>query len=137
MLKYLHKTNKEKIMDCLFCNYKKEDYIAENNLCFAIYDKFPVNEGHVLIIPKRHFQNYFDATEEEIKAMYSLSKEIKEILDEKYNPDGYNIGVNVGFYGGQTIMHLHMHIIPRYKGDIENPRGGIRRIKEQLVFYNG
>lgn len=124
-------------MDCLFCNYKKEDYIAENSLCFAIYDKFPVNEGHVLIIPKRHFNNYFDATEEEIKSMYKLSHKVKSILDKKYKPDGYNIGVNVGYYGGQTIMHLHTHIIPRYKGDIEDPRDGVRRIKKQLVFYNG
>lgn len=69
--------------------------------------------------------------------MYKLSHKVKSILDKKYKPDGYNIGVNVGYYGGQTIMHLHMHIIPRYKGDIEDPRGGVRRIKKQLVFYNG
>ena len=124
-------------MECLFCNYNKEEYITENKLCFAIYDKFPVNKGHVLIIPKRHFNDYFEATIEEVKAMNELTHEIKSILDERFKPDGYNIGANVGFYGGQTIMHLHLHIIPRYKDDIEDPRGGIRRIKEQLVFYNG
>lgn len=124
-------------MSCIFCEYSKEEYIAENDLCFAIFDKFPVNEGHALIIPKRHFQNYFDATKEEIAAMYDLSHEIKKIIDDKYRPDGYNVGVNVNHEGGQTIMHLHMHIIPRYKGDIEDPRGGIRRIKRQLVFYAG
>lgn len=124
-------------MSCIFCEYDKEEYIAENDLCFAIFDKFPVNEGHTLIIPKRHFQNYFDATKEEIAAMYDLSQEVKKIIDDKYRPDGYNVGVNVNHEGGQTIMHLHMHIIPRYKGDIEDPRGGIRRIKRQLVFYAG
>ncbi|AIY82715.1 HIT domain protein [Clostridium baratii str. Sullivan] len=124
-------------MSCIFCEYSKEEYIAENDLCFAIFDKFPVNEGHTLIIPKRHFQNYFDATKEEIAAMYDLSHEVKKIIDDKYSPDGYNVGVNVNHEGGQTIMHLHMHIIPRYKGDIEDPRGGIRRIKRQLVFYAG
>lgn len=124
-------------MSCIFCEYCKEEYIAENDLCFAIFDKFPVNEGHALIIPKRHFQNYFDATKEEITAMYDLSHEVEKIIDKKYSPDGYNVGVNVNHEGGQTIMHLHMHIIPRYKGDIEDPRGGIRRIKRQLVFYAG
>lgn len=124
-------------MSCIFCEYDKEEYIAENDLCFAIFDKFPVNEGHALIIPKRHFSNYFDATKEEIAAIYDLSHEVKKIIDDKYSPDGYNIGVNVNHEGGQTIMHLHMHIIPRYKGDIEDPRGGIRRIKRQLVFYAG
>lgn len=124
-------------MSCIFCEYDKEKYIAENDLCFAIFDKFPVNEGHALIIPKRHFSNYFDATKEEITAIYDLSHEVKKIIDDKYSPDGYNVGVNVNYEGGQTIMHLHMHLIPRYKGDIEDPRGGIRRIKRQLVFYAG
>lgn len=124
-------------MSCIFCEYSKEKYIAENDLCFAIFDKFPVNEGHTLIIPKRHFSNYFDATKEEVAAMYDLSQEVKKLIDKKYSPDGYNVGVNVNHEGGQTIMHLHMHIIPRYKGDIEDPRGGIRRIKRQLVFYAG
>lgn len=123
--------------DCLFCNYDKKEYIAENEMGFAIFDNFPVNEGHALIIPKRHFQNFFDANEEEIKGLYSLLHEVKEIVDEKYSPTGYNVGVNVGYDGGQTIMHLHIHLIPRYKGDVENPRGGIRKFKKELVPYNG
>ncbi len=122
-------------MSCIFCEYNKKDYILENELSYAIYDKFPVNKGHVLIISKRHFQSFFEATEEEIKAMYSLSHEVKKILDKEFNPDGYNIGINVGLTAGQTVMHLHMHIIPRYKGDIDNPRGGIRNIKVPLVEY--
>lgn len=124
-------------MECIFCSYPKENYIAENELAFAVFDKFPVNEGHILVIPKRHFENYFDATEEEIIAIFELTKECRNILEEKYNPDGYNIGVNVNYAGGQTIMHLHQHIIPRYQGDVENPRGGLRKLKPNLVEYNG
>ncbi len=124
-------------MDCLFCNYDKQAYIAENNLAFAIFDNFPVNEGHALIIPKRHFADFFEATEEEIAALYRLLHEVKQIVDQKYSPDGYNVGINVGYDAGQTIMHLHIHLIPRYKGDVENPRGGIRHLKKELVPYDG
>ncbi|WBW96358.1 HIT family protein [Oceanirhabdus sp. W0125-5] len=124
-------------MDCLFCNYDKTKYIAENTYGFAIYDQFPVNKGHALIIPNRHFESYFEATHEEITGLYALMNDVKEIIDEEFSPDGYNIGVNVGECGGQTIMHLHMHLIPRYKGDVENPRGGVRKLKKELVPYDG
>ena len=123
--------------DCIFCKYNKSEIIVENKLAFAIMDKFPVNEGHTLIIPKRHFANFFEATEEEIKAIYSLMHEVKEMLDIQYEPAGYNAGINIGYYAGQTIMHLHVHLIPRYKGDVENPRGGIRHLKKALVEYDG
>ena len=124
-------------MSCIFCDYKKDEYIAENELAFAIYDKFPVNKGHALIIPKRHFETFFEATEEEIKAIYSLLHQVKKIIDSELKPAGYNVGINVGYYAGQTVMHLHVHLIPRYKGDVENPRGGVRNIKEALVRYDG
>ncbi|MCF0149512.1 MAG: HIT family protein [Clostridium sp.] len=122
---------------CIFCNYNEKEKVAENHLAFAIYDNFPVNEGHVLIIPKRHFSSFLEATEEEVLAIYDLIHKVKGILDNKYNPTGYNIGINIGEDAGQTIMHLHVHIIPRYKGDIDNPRGGIRKFKKELVPYNG
>lgn len=122
--------------ECVFCNYSKSEIIAENKLAFAIMDKFPVNDGHTLIIPKRHFKSFFEATEEEIKAIYSLMHEVKEMLDIQYEPVGYNIGINVGYYAGQTVMHLHVHLIPRYKYDVQNPRGGIRNFKTALVDYN-
>ncbi|WP_207208041.1 HIT family protein [Xylanivirga thermophila] len=125
---------------CILCdiyNKNKEKVIAENELSFAIYDNFPVNEGHTLILPKRHFDNFFDATQEEINQIYSLIHICKENIDEKYKPTGYNIGVNVGYDGGQTIWHVHIHMIPQYKGDVKNPRGGIRRIKPELVYYEG
>lgn len=124
-------------MNCLFCNLSKEEYIAENDYGYAVYDKFPVNKGHALIIPKRHFESYFEATHEEITALYALMNDVKEIIDEELAPDGYNVGVNVGEDAGQSIMHLHMHLIPRYKGDIDNPRGGVRKLKKELVPYDG
>ncbi|MCC3145139.1 HIT family protein [Halanaerobium sp. Z-7514] len=124
-------------MGCIFCEYNKSDYIVENELAFAIYDNFPVNKGHILVIPKRHFSSYFEAETAEIEAIFELTKKCKNILDENYNPDGYNIGVNINYAGGQTIMHLHQHIIPRYKGDVENPRGGIRKLMPNLVEYDG
>jgi diadenosine tetraphosphate (Ap4A) HIT family hydrolase len=126
-------------MNCIFCDYydSKDEIIAENRFAFAVMDKFPVNEGHTLIVPKRHFQNLFEASEDEIKAIYSLMHEVKEMLDIQYEPDGYNVGVNVGYHAGQTIMHLHVHLIPRYRGDVENPRGGVRNLKKALVPYDG
>jgi diadenosine tetraphosphate (Ap4A) HIT family hydrolase len=126
-------------MNCIFCDYydSKDGIIAENRFAFAVMDKFPVNEGHTLIVPKRHFQNLFEASEDEIKAIYSLMHEVKEMLDIQYEPDGYNVGVNVGYHAGQTIMHLHIHLIPRYRGDVENPRGGVRNLKKALVPYEG
>lgn len=121
--------------ECAFCIMRDQDLICKNELARAIYDKFPVNEGHVLIIPKRHIASLFEATPEEIIAMSELVFQVKTIIDKKYNPDGYNIGVNVGATAGQTIFHLHVHIIPRYKGDVPDPRGGIRRIKKSVVPY--
>ena len=122
--------------DCLFCDYEKLEIIAENQFAFAILDKYPVNEGHTLIIPKRHFKSFFEADENEIKAIYSLLHEVKEMLDIQYEPSGYNIGVNEGYYAGQTIAHLHVHLIPRYKGDVESPRGGIINFKRALLEYD-
>lgn len=124
-------------MDCIFCNREKFHIIAENELSYAIYDKYPVNLGHVLMMPKRHFKSFFEATEEEVLSIYKLIHKCKKILDEKYKPTGYNIGVNINESAGQTIMQLHVHIIPRYDGDVEDPRGGIRNLKPQLVPYKG
>ena len=117
-------------MKCIFCDFKndKDKVVLGNDLAYAIFDGFPVNEGHMLIIPKRHAETYFDLTEEEIKSMNELAFEVKKLLDSKYHPDGYNIGLNCGEYAGQTIFHCHMHIIPRYKGDTPIPRGGVRNI---------
>lgn len=124
-------------MECIFCDIKKNDYIFDNELAFAIYDKFPVNKGHILIIPKRHFSDFFETTENEILFIYKLLDQCKDLLDEKLKPDGYNIGINVGKEAGQSIFHLHVHLIPRYTGDVETERlkGGIRNFKEAIVKY--
>ncbi|MGE5404452.1 MAG: HIT family protein [Candidatus Saccharibacteria bacterium] len=114
-------------MDCRFCNFN-EIIIAANELAFAVYDKYPVTEGHILVIPKRHVASYFDTSIEERTAIDELLNECKRILDEKYQPDGYNIGINCGEAAGQTIFHVHVHLIPRYIGDVGNPRGGVRGI---------
>lgn len=113
---------------CTFCNLPQSEKIAESDLCFAMFDGFPVSKGHVLIIPKRHVADYFDLTDEEVMAMQHMMKEIKERLDEEFSPDGYNVGVNVNEAAGQTVFHVHMHLIPRYRGDVENPRGGVRGV---------
>lgn len=121
--------------DCIFCRQPETEVICENELARAFFDKFPVNEGHVLITPKRHAETFFDATKEELAAINQLIFKVKKILDERYSPDGYNIGVNVNCAGGQTIFHLHVHVIPRYEGDVEDPRGGVRKIKPNLIPY--
>lgn len=120
---------------CIFCNIPSEKIIAENELAAAFFDNYPVNRGHVLVITKRHVETFFDATLEEMDAVNRLIIEVKDMLDQRFQPDGYNIGVNVGTAAGQTIFHLHVHVIPRYSGDIPNPRGGIRRIIKSLVPY--
>lgn len=120
---------------CPFCHLSSNQILLENELAVAFFDKYPVQEGHLLIIPKRHAETYFHATSEEIIAMDQLARQGRDMLQEKYKPQGYNLGVNVGYYGGQTVMHLHLHLIPRYKGDMADPRGGIRKAIPNLVPY--
>jgi diadenosine tetraphosphate (Ap4A) HIT family hydrolase len=116
-------------LNCIFCNTDfVREIIAESAIAYAIYDKFPVNDGHVLIIPKRHCSNYFDLTfKEQVECILMLNK-VKDIVSAKFNPSGYNVGINVGEKAGQTVHHVHIHLIPRYKGDVEDPRGGIRGV---------
>ena len=86
------------------------------------------NKGHILSVPQRHISSYFEATPEEVLAIDELISRVKTIFDKRYKPDGCNVGVNVGAAAGQTVFHLHVHVIPRYQGDVPDPRGGIRRI---------
>lgn len=120
---------------CIFCNIPSEKMIAENDMCFAIKDEFPVSDGHVLIIPKRHVAGYFDLTGEEVAAMQTMMKDLKSSLDDEFSPDGYNIGVNVNAAAGQTVFHVHMHLIPRYIGDVSDPRGGVRGVISEKQKY--
>ncbi|MDI6881086.1 MAG: HIT family protein [Desulfitobacteriaceae bacterium] len=119
--------------DCIFCSIPETEILAENELALAFWDKFPSNEGHTLIVPKRHVASLFEATTEEMTSIWELLREVKRKLDERFAPDGYNVGVNVGEAAGQTVLHLHVHVIPRYQGDVPDPRGGIRRLKKSLV----
>ena len=112
---------------CPFCFIDRE-VIASSDLCFSIYDNYPVNKGHVLVIPYRHVPDYFDLSEDEIDSIWKQVNEVKNILDRKFEPDGYNIGLNVRRAAGQTIDHVHIHVIPRYKGDMEDPTGGVRHV---------
>jgi diadenosine tetraphosphate (Ap4A) HIT family hydrolase len=114
--------------DCPFCDRSAFKILAENDLTFVIPDKYPVSKGHTLIISKRHFESYFEATEEERGALEAALFAMKGRLDEEYHPQGYNIGVNVGLAAGQTIMHVHIHLIPRYTGDVSDAWGGVRNL---------
>jgi diadenosine tetraphosphate (Ap4A) HIT family hydrolase len=122
--------------NCPFCSSNLEsDVIIDGETEFAIYDKFPVNKGHALIIPKRHVSNYFDLSNEEQNACFQLLNKVKEIVSVKFNPDGFNIGINVGEKAGQTVNHVHIHLIPRYNGDVEKPRGGVRGVIPNKQSY--
>ena len=114
-------------MGCLFCNNLR-DVIYENTYIYAIYDKFPVSDGHVLLITKRHCVSYFDATPAEKLAIDEGIMVLKKRLDDRYHPNGYNVGINNGEAAGQTILHLHVHLIPRYNNDVLDPRGGVRGV---------
>lgn len=109
--------------------------ILENEYAFARLDGFPVNEGHILFITKRHVKDFFGTTIEEKNAIFELVEKAKEIIDEKYHLDGYHIGMNCGEAAGQTVMHVHVHLIPRYDGDVENPRGGVRGVISKKQNY--
>ena len=122
--------------DCLFCNIPPVRIILENELAYAVRDGYPVTEMHSLIIPKRHIQDYFDLTTEELIACDQLIRSLKdEISNSDNSVNGFNIGMNSGETAGQTIFHCHIHLIPRRTGDVDNPRGGIRNIIPDMGNY--
>ncbi len=116
------------VTNCPFCQIPHQRVVRTFNHCYAIRDGYPVTEGHTLIIPYVHTENCFTAKEEVRVDMMEALQSLKEDLDLEYQPDGYNIGLNCGEPAGQTVMHLHLHLIPRYKGDTPNPRGGVRGV---------
>ena len=115
-------------VDTPFLSRPESEWVASNRMAFAIRDAFPVSPGHTLIVPRRLVDTWFAATPEERAAMVDLLNVVKEQLDAEFHPDGYNVGFNAGEAAGQTVAHLHLHVIPRYKGDVEDPRGGIRHV---------
>ena len=114
---------------CIFCNLKKQDIIYDNEYASVSYDSYPVSNFHSLIIPKRHIKDFFDLNEKELNACNELIKKIKsKIENDDKLVQGFNLGTNSGRVAGQTIMHCHIHLIPRRKGDVENPQGGVRGV---------
>ena len=121
---------------CLFCNSKISGIAHENELAYASYDTYPVSDNHCLIIPKRHVVDYFDLSNEELIACNDLIKIIKkEVLDKDKSVKAFNIGSNAGIEAGQSIMHCHIHLIPRRKDDVENPQGGVRCVIPKNQHY--
>jgi diadenosine tetraphosphate (Ap4A) HIT family hydrolase len=119
----------------VFQQIDPKDYVFETEYFFAIYDRFPVSPGHLLIISKDLKQDYFSLDESEQNDLLKAIKSGKNAIEEEHSPSGYNIGMNCGEDAGQTVMHFHCHIIPRYKGDMEDPRGGIRHCVEGKGYY--
>lgn len=132
--------------NCPFCNPDNSKIIMTNTHAMALYDGYPVTPGHTLIVPKRHIASFFEATREEQAAMFDLLAEMRQQLLNPSQPpfdkvgslsvpDGFNIGINDGPAAGQTVMHLHIHLIPRYAGDTSDPRGGVRWIMPEKAPY--
>ena len=121
---------------CLFCDSKKSGIAHENDLAYASYDSYPVSDHHCLIIPKRHIKDYFDMTNDELIACNDLIQIVKnEILSKDLNVKGFNVGTNAGKIAGQSIMHCHIHLIPRREGDVDNPQGGVRSVIPNKQHY--
>ena len=121
---------------CLFCDSKKSGIAHENDLAYASYDSYPVSDHHCLIIPKRHIKDYFDMTNDELIACNDLLQMIKnEILKKDNTVKGFNIGTNAGRIAGQSILHCHIHLIPRREGDVDNPQGGVRSVIPNKQHY--
>jgi ATP adenylyltransferase len=114
---------------CPFCSLEDSERVFHSDgLVSVLWDGFPVSPGHALVVPRRHVVGWFDATPEEQAALIRGLDVARAEIIERYQPDGFNVGINVGEAAGQTVFHLHVHLIPRYKGDVEDPRGGIRHV---------
>ena len=121
---------------CIFCKIRKEELQFENQLAYSSTDSYAVSELHSLIFPKRYVETYFDLTKEEIQACNDLILKTKEkILKQDSSVKGFNIGTNAGKFAGQSIMHCHIHLIPRREGDVENPQGGVRSVIPNKQHY--
>jgi diadenosine tetraphosphate (Ap4A) HIT family hydrolase len=118
------------IETCPFCVIARNngDMISKNGSFLAVYDKNPVSKGHAIIIPKRHIVSFFDLDSASMSDLLDILTNVKDEIQSRFNPDGFNIGVNDGKAAGRTINHLHIHLIPRYFGDVENPTGGVRSV---------
>ena len=122
--------------DCPFCRrIAAAEIILGNDLAVAMYDGYPVSPGHTLIVPLRHIADFLAMTQEEQASVWALVAPVRRNIEKDHSPDGYNIGVNIGAAGGQTVPHAHLHVILRYAGDVEDPRGGIRWVIRARAPY--
>jgi len=114
-------------LDCIFCHLDRS-VLVESELSLAFYDGFPVSKGHTLIVPRRHAMSIWELTAAEYADAFNLVRQAKVFLQEEFQPQGFNVGVNCGEVAGQSVWHAHIHLIPRYSGDVSSPRGGVRNI---------
>jgi diadenosine tetraphosphate (Ap4A) HIT family hydrolase len=120
---------------CPFCSLPASRVAGQNDHAFWIRDGFPVSPGHSLVIPRRHVASFFEITVKEREALFQLLDQAKLAADAEFQADGYNIGINDGAAAGQTVLHLHIHLIPRFKGDLDDPRGGVRWVIPAKADY--
>ncbi len=122
-------------MECVFCNIEQNAYIAQSECFYAIADRSPVTKGHTLLVSKRHFKDFFEINEQEMGDLREFIQKLKGILDAKYAPDAYNIGMNCGAAAGQTVFHYHLHLIPRYTKDnsLKNRIKGMREYVNEII----
>ncbi len=120
---------------CPFCSLPRDRVLCERETALALRDGYPVSRGHTLVIPKRHVTSFFEVTDAERADLMSLLAEAHDGLEREFHPAGYNIGINDGAAAGQTVPHLHIHLIPRYAGDVEDPRGGVRWVIPSKADY--
>jgi diadenosine tetraphosphate (Ap4A) HIT family hydrolase len=129
--------NRESRIDCPFCCHAGRDLLVECDFALAFLDGYPVAEGHTLVIPRRHVASLFDLPEVEQAAIWRIVAEVRRLLVERYQVDGFNIGLNDGKAAGQTVTHAHVHVIPRRRGDVADPRGGVRWVVPDKAAYWG
>ena len=122
---------------CPFCDPEPGLLWFENRIARVIRDAFPISRGHTLVVPKVHIPSLFDLQPESQAALWSLVGEVRQRLTEEVHPDGFNVGLNDGQSAGQTVMHAHIHVIPRSDGDVPDPRGGVRWIIPKKARYWG
>jgi ATP adenylyltransferase len=121
--------------DCPFCAELDDRKFLDTEKVLGIWDAFPISPGHALLMPRRHIATWFDATTEEQHALVAAINAAKTAIELEQSPDGYNIGINSGEAAGQTVQHLHVHVIPRYEGDVDDPRGGVRQVLPEKAAY--
>jgi len=132
-----HWSPDQSIMECPFCSPSKDRVFLRGEQVLGLWDAHPVSPGHALLVPRRHIPTWFESTTTEQVALVAAIHEAKGVIEQHYRPDGYNIGINCGAAAGQTVFHLHVHVIPRFQGDVGDPRGGVRHVISKKANYLG